>query len=222
MANENPEYGYPSPGPQEISAGDVMKKLYFMSDDAWENCRTNGNFDYVVVGSSFCALAFTQQMLKKNPKAKILILERGQYFLPEHFQNLPPAYSFVLCSTSETFHWKITEATHEGEYIKWQHGMNNFFGGRSLFWSGWCPEPTREEMVEWPEEVINAVHEYFPAAKQLLKVTPVNKISNEGSQSIFGQLQDVLVEKLQSCLSMDSITRVEHAPLAVQANNCRY
>jgi spermidine synthase len=49
--------------------------------------------------------------------------------------------------------------------------MNNFFGGRSSFWSGWCPEPAREEMVELPEEVINAVHEYFPAAKQLLKVT---------------------------------------------------
>jgi hypothetical protein len=41
-------------------------------------------------------------MLKNNPKAKILIIERGAYFHPEHFQNLPPAYSITMGGRSET------------------------------------------------------------------------------------------------------------------------
>jgi hypothetical protein len=68
--------------------------------------------------------------------------------------------------------------------------MNNFFGGRSSFWSAWCPKPTTEEMAEWPEEEITAVHEYFPDVEMLLNVVPSNKISsNEGKNVIFGELQ---------------------------------
>ncbi len=124
-----PKYGYPSPGPQRVPVDKIMTDLYFMSDREWNEDRTTGGFDYVVIGSSFCALGFTHQMLKNNPEAKILIIERGAYFHPEHFQNLPPAYSETVGGRSETFHWKLTKKTHEGEYIKWQHGINNFFGG---------------------------------------------------------------------------------------------
>jgi hypothetical protein len=42
----------------------------------------HGDFDYVVVGSGFTALAFIQKALELDPCAKILCLERGgKYFL---------------------------------------------------------------------------------------------------------------------------------------------
>ena len=220
------ENGYPNPGRQEISVHDIMTNLYFETDAQWEIDRTSGDFDYVIVGSSFCALGFTHQMLKNNPTVKILIIDRGDYFINEHLQNLPPAYSRTVRSESETFHWKITDETYNGEYIHYQHGMFNFFGGRSSFWTTWCPEPTDDEMVDWPQEVIEKVHEYFPAAKDLLHVVPANEISASGKDpenKIFGELQTALYEALKDIPSkMDTITRVLHAPLAVKADKYRY
>ena len=222
--HEQSEYGYPNPGPQHVSVDKVMTDLYFMSDREWNADRSTGAFDYVIIGSSFCALGFTKQMLDKKPDAKILIIERGMYFHPEHFQNLPPAYALTVGGKSETFHWDITDKTHEGEYIKWQHGMNNFFGGRSSFWSAWCPKPTKEEMSGWPQEVIDKVFEYFPAAKKLLNVIPSNKISlkERKSTAIFGALQEELYTLLKSAPSdIPAITRVDYAPLAVRADMYR-
>ena len=205
----------------------IMNDLYFMTDDQWEEDRISGDFDFVVIGSSFCALGFTHQMLLNNPKAKILIIERGSYFHPEHFQNLPPAYSKTVGGKSETFHWKITKETHDGDYIHYQHGMNNFFGGRSSFWSAWCPEPTDDEMADWPQEVIEKVHDYFPAAKELLNVIPANEISDSKLDSdpnkIFGLLQDAVYKALSDApKQIDAITRVLNAPLAVKADQYRY
>ena len=221
---EQSEYGFPTPGPQHVSVDKVMTDIYFISDREWNAERSTGAFDYVIIGSSFCALGFTHQMLQNNPKAKILIIERGMYFHPEHFQNLPPAYSLTVGGKSETFHWNITDKTNEGEYIKWQHGMNNFFGGRSSFWSAWCPEPTKEEMTDWPQEVIDKVHKYFPAAKKLLNVILSNEISSKERKgmAIFGDLQERLYHLLKNAHSeIEVITRVDYAPIAVRADMYR-
>ena len=215
--------GYPNPGPQFIPVEGIMNNLYFMTEKQWNDCRYTGDFDYIVIGSSFCGLSFTTRVLQRQPEAKILIIDRGVYFHPEHFQNLPPAYSRTVGGKSETFHWKITEETHNGEYIKYQHGMNNFFGGRSSFWSGWCPEPTADEMAEWPAEVIEKVHKYFPDAKSLLNVIPANEISPKNDESkIFGKLQHVVYNRLKNAPNeIPELTRVDNAPLAVRADMYR-
>ena len=197
-----------------------------MSDKEWEMNRRHGGFDFVIIGSSFCALAFANRALNNNPEAKILIIERGVYYHPEHFQNLPPAYVTTVGGTSETFPWSITKETHEGEYIKWQHGMNNFFGGRSAFWSSWCPEPTDEEMEDWPKEVMKVVHDYFPAAKKLLNVVPADEIFDNQQQKhtkpIFGKLQESVQNVLKDAPSkIEAVTRVIPAPLAVGASMYR-
>ena len=217
MATPTSVRGYPSPGPQRIPVENI---LGFMTEQEWNECRSLGTFDYVVIGSSFCCLSFTKIVREKQPEAKILIIERGEYFHPDHFQTLPTVYAPSV-RASETFHWKITKDTHNGEYLKFQHGMHNFFGGRSIFWSGWCPEPTEDEMEEWPVEVIEKVRNYFSQAKSLLNVIPANKISSE-NDAIFGKLQDIVYAKLQSAPSeIRGLTRVEHAPLAVRADMYR-
>lgn len=224
MAKASPQYGYPSPGPQNISADEIMNSLFFLTDEQWDTERRNADYDYVVIGSSFCAYAFVKQVLQNKPDAKIMMLERGVYYHPEHFQNLPPAFVTTVGGTSETFPWTITKKTHEGEYIKWQHGMNNFFGGRSSFWSAWCPEPTDDEMTDWPEETKAAVHKYFPAAKDLLNVIPADEIckSESGEDPIFGELQCDIQERLQDLPSkVPAVTRNMPAPLAVGAQMYR-
>ena len=134
-----------------------MNSHYFMNETEWQENRKRGDFDYVIIGSSFCALAFTTQVLENKPDAKILILERGTYLHADHFQNLPPALETTIYDPSETYHWRVTKKTSDGEYIKGLHGSYSFFGGRSTFCSGWCPVPTEAEMEGWPKEVIGEV-----------------------------------------------------------------
>ena len=207
--------------PQNISEDGLINSLPFMSDSEWEANRTKGNFDYVIIGSSFCATGFTCQLLKNNPNANILIIEGGDYVHPQYFQDLPPPDLGKMAKETERFPWKIA---HDGVYIKRVRGINSLFGGRSSLWKAWCPEPSDAEMTEWPDETIKKVHEYFPAAKKLLGVRPVNEIGkeeNEGNKP-FKKLQDMIFKKLESTPSdIEAITKVQHAPLAVVKKRCR-
>ncbi len=188
----------------------------FISDKELEESR---DFDYVVIGASFCALAFIRGVLKNNPLAKILIIERGDYIPPEYFETRTPLELGREEKENERIYWNVSPRTQDGEHITSLRGMNIFFGGRSCFWKAWCPKPTKEEMAEWPEEVIENVDKCFPAAKELLNVQPVNEIRE------FGQLQTTTYRALKSAVdSIEAISRVEHTPLAVSVSvdACRY
>jgi hypothetical protein len=63
--------------------------VFFLSETDWKTARETTQVDYIVIGSGFCSLAFAQRILDARPIANILIIERGPFFLPEHFQNLP-------------------------------------------------------------------------------------------------------------------------------------
>ncbi|ORU95107.1 MAG: hypothetical protein A6F71_10615 [Cycloclasticus sp. symbiont of Poecilosclerida sp. M] len=236
------EHGYPVPGYQQYTAAEVMKELHFpekdwetdrqfevtkelhFSEKDWETDRQSGTFDYVIIGSSFCALGFLSRALENNPRARILVVDRGEYFQPDHVQNLHHTYKSAGV-VSETFPWSVTDETHNGEHIKWNHGVNHFFGGRSSFWSGWSPEPTVEEMEGWPTEVKDNLKTYFPLAKKLLNIYPVDEISKfdcekvreEGDKApVSGPLQRVIHEQLETASSnVPSLYRVDHTPLAV-------
>ncbi|XP_065887911.1 uncharacterized protein [Dysidea avara] len=225
MDSSAPKYGYPVPGKQNTTPQEVMTQMFFVHDDKWERICQSGEFDYVIIGSSYCALGFITKVAENNPKAKLLVLEQGQYFHPTHFQNLPPAYIRTWRGASETFPWSISEKTHQGKYIKWQHGMNNFLGGRSLFWNGWTPEPTDEEMEHWPPEVIDTVHKYFGEVRELLNVVSADEIfvTSHPAKPVYGKLQKALQLALSKVSdNVDTITRMIPGPLAVKSKSHRY
>ncbi|HEX2209162.1 MAG TPA: GMC oxidoreductase [Longimicrobium sp.] len=222
----NFNYGFPTPGPQHPSGNQVMNHVFFLSKDAWKEVREVERFDFIVIGSGFCALAFVQRALRNDPSTRILIIERGPFFLPEHFQNLPLPFQQTLGGMSETFPWTLSARTIGGDgYIKWQHGMVPFFGGRSTLWSAWCPRPTREEMEGWPEAVIDTANQYFESAEALLNVVSANDIDRDAPvavrqpwRPVYGVLQHRLTERVQKHLrEVDSATRAIPAPLAVGA-----
>jgi len=221
----NFNYGFPTPGPQDPSGNQVMNHVFFLSQGAWKEVREKERFDYIVIGSSFCALGFVDRVLRNDPHARILVIERGPFFLPEHFQNLPLPFQQTLGGMSETFPWTLSSRTiGDGGYIKWQHGMVPFFGGRSTLWSAWCPRPTHEEMEGWPEKVIAAANEYFESAERLLNVVPASEIDRgraapqPGTRPVYGILQEKLTERMVEGLErIDSATRAIPAPLAVGA-----
>lgn len=73
-ANEN---GYPQPGVQSPTPHEATAYHYFVDETTWRNIIDHGEFDDVVVGSGFCALAYVTEALKLDPFRKILVLERG-------------------------------------------------------------------------------------------------------------------------------------------------
>ncbi|WP_322048833.1 GMC oxidoreductase [Paraburkholderia sp. J67] len=224
-------YGYPTPGPQNPTSGRVMDHVFFLSNEGWKAAREQNVYDYVIVGSGFCALGFAERMLKNQPKSRILILERGGFFLPEHFQNLPLPYKNTLGGLSETFPWTLSATTAQGEaggYIRWQHGMVPFFGGRSTLWSAWCPRPNQQEMEGWPAETVRAARENFETAEHLLRVQPADKIDQDRSAAernriadkrpVYGELQNRVQALLaQHATHVPGIYRSEAAPLASSA-----
>ncbi len=223
----NLNHGFPTPGPQTPTGQKVMDHVFFLSNEGWKKAREEGNFDFVVIGSGFCCLAFIERVLRKDPHCRILVIERGPFFLPEHFQNLPLPFVNTLGGMSETFPWTLsaTTANGQGGTIRWQHGMVPFFGGRSTLWSAWCPRPTVEEMDGWPDITIKVINQYFSEAEQLLHVQKADQIDADlddiaqkflcRQRPVYGALQ----QRIQTLLkehgtSIKGIYRTEAAPLA--------
>lgn len=222
--------GFPTPGPQTPSPQDVMNHVFFLSETEWKQAREEQKFDYIIIGSGFCSLAFADRILAKTPHANILIVERGPFFLPEHFQNLPLPYQSTLGGLSETFPWTLSARTanQPAGNISAQHGMVPFFGGRSIMWSAWCPRPTPEEMADWPQETIAAAEAHFASAESLLNVIPADQIDAHlspealarasSNRPVYSVMQKSLQKMLADNLSkVDSATRSMAAPLAAGA-----
>ncbi|KAA8636606.1 hypothetical protein SMACR_03855 [Sordaria macrospora] len=207
-------YGYPVPGVQSPTPTSVMALDYFASDQTWGNILAHGDFDYIVIGSGFTAYAFIQKALDLDPGAKILCLERGGFWLPSHFQNLPIPFKMVLGGPSETFPWTLSRKTFETKELRFLHGSCPFFGGRSTFWSSWSPRPSLDLMRDFPESMKEtASHEQFwTEAQELLNVTPASQIKD----GVFDTLQTAIDRILErSVHNIPTADYAESAPLAV-------
>ena len=207
-----------------------MDHVFFLSEEGWKRAREQERFDYVVIGSGPCALAFVERVLHHDPHARILIIEGGPYFLPEHFQNLPLPYRYTLGGMSETFPWTLSARTarQPAGRISWQHGIVPFFGGRSIMWSSWCPRPAAAEMDGWSPTVVAAAQRNFDDAERLLNVVPADQVDDNLDEStksivaeqrpVYGVMQRELQDMLHSKLNqIPTATRVIPAPIAVGA-----
>ena len=219
-ASENFQYGHPTPGPQSPTVQNVMDHVYFCSNSEWKQIREFKQFDYVVIGTGPCGLAFVERVLSQKPMSRILMLERGGYFLPEHFQNLPYAFAETIGGLSETYPWTLSRDTAKGKYIKFQHGMVPFFGGRSTLWSAWCPRPNEKEFFGWPETVIKSANDYFDKADALLNVVELGACDQPDGLHSFHPIYESLHCDLchtinQNLCKVQSLTRSMAAPLAI-------
>lgn len=142
----------------------------------------------------------------------------SDFWLPDHFQNLPLPFRYTLGSASETFPFSLSRKTFESP-LKFVHGSTPFFGGRSIFWSSWSPTPTPDLMRGWPNSLKdtagNPDSEFFKRARSLLRVTPANEIG-----APYAHLQSELHDRLKKLIpgpKIPTATDVIPAPMAVGA-----
>lgn len=97
------------------------------------------------------------------------------------------------------------------------HGSCPFFGGRSTFWSAWCPRPTTDLMRNFPDSMIETTkdEDFWKDCEDLLHVTSANDIKDP----VFGQkLQHTIQDRLDKAVKDKKIKTAdftEHARLAV-------
>ncbi|AKE51701.1 GMC oxidoreductase [Kangiella geojedonensis] len=206
--------GYPVPGPQGASADQIAGKAFFASKCDWKSI-VNQVYDYIVIGTGPTGVAFIDQIYKENPSAKILVLERGGFWLPVHYQMLPDAFAATTGSPPTTYPWSRTTemVTTAPEFF--QAGYIPVVGGRSTYWSAWSPSPTPDLMRDWPQSLVDTTlePEFWPRAKEFLHVTSMDKINDGVYANLQAQLDQNIAKNFKDFVP--SAENAYPAPIAV-------
>lgn len=208
------QFGYPVPGPQSCTPDSIAGGAFALSPSRW-SALVDSRQDFIVLGTGPTAVAFVDQVLKNNPNANILMLERGAFWLPVHYQNLPLAFQFDGGSAPTTYPWsRTTEMATRGPAF-FQAGYIPVVGGRSTYWSAWCPAPDPGLMRNWPQELVDVTLQdgFWERARDFLHVASMDTIDN----GVYGKLQQQLGVNLRENYR-HAVPSAEHAypaPIAV-------
>ncbi|AOE49482.1 GMC oxidoreductase [Kangiella sediminilitoris] len=206
--------GYPVPGAQGATADQIAGNAFFASECDWKQI-VNEKYDHIVIGTGPTGVAFVDQIYKDDPHAKILMLERGGFWLPVHYQMLPNAFAATSGSPPTTYPWSRTKEMFTTAPEFFQAGYIPAVGGRSTYWSAWSPSPTPDLMRDWPQEMIDVTlqDDFWTRAKEFLHVTSMDKI-NDG---VYGNLQAQLDSNIANNFRkfVPSAENAYPAPIAV-------
>lgn len=176
----------------------------------WDEAVSNPRFDVVVIGSGMYGSYCAQRLFHDPSQPRVLVLEAGRFLVPDHLQKLP---RLDLSNPDDP-----TQPARGGESPDgvWQRpyntssgagGLAYCVGGRSLYWGGWCPRLTGDDLARWPEELAA----YLPEAYRRFET-----IAGVEAETAF--LRGGLYERLTARLSAGSLRRLEPplpAPLAM-------
>jgi hypothetical protein len=118
-------------------------------------------FDAVVIGAGMFGGYCAEKLYRHGADAnlRLLVLDAGAFLFPTHIQNLPqrlggsiggPAYPRTREDGSGTQNviWGIPWISNEVF-----PGLAYCVGGRSLFWGGWSPRLTADDLARWPQDL---------------------------------------------------------------------
>src|ERR1043166_5479475 len=190
--------------------------------NSWDEIRDQidgtAPFDVVIIGAGMCGAYCAEKLYrhdwlyrpeKDKRRLRFLVIEEGPFLFPTHVQNPPkvPAsrgtYDLV---------WRTPWTGNEAFIGKKKddfRGQAFCVGGRSLFWAGWAPRLTREDLAKWPK----------PARDLLLNGGYARTEREVGADRntdyiVQADLYRVLFAGMQNA-RVKNVTGVDEAPLAV-------
>ena len=143
------------------------------------------DFDVIVIGGGTFGAVVAEHLLvtDRTRSRRILVLEAGQFVLPEHVQNMP----FMGGAPDLRVPWVNHPALNYS-------GLIFAVGGRSLTWGGWSPELLDVELVDWPTTTRDALRtKFFEEASHQIGVKETNDF-------IYGSLHTALRKQLHAGL----------------------
>src|SRR5262245_4440272 len=177
-------------------------------------------FDVVVIGAGMYGAYCAEKLYRAGASSalRILVLDAGAFLLPSHIQNLPQQLGGNVggpkslrtrddATGTQNVVWGTPWISNEAF-----PGLAYCIGGRSLFWGGWSPPLTTEDLANWPGDLntyLTSAAGYKHTATEIGTATTTDFITKT---ALFNALQS----GIQSVLPLDGITEVSEAPLAVE------
>jgi choline dehydrogenase-like flavoprotein len=189
----------------------------------WGEATQNGGqpFDALVIGSGMYG-AYCAEKIWRFGAAKglrVLVLEAGPFLISEHVQNIANIGLNVPASIEPATDPGVARELVWG--IAWRGnvafpGLAYCFGGKSLYWGGWSPRLTPEDLQRWPTATRQGLQGLYPLLERETGVDPTTDF-------ISGPLYDELVRafaaqtgNVAEIHTAGGTAGVFPAPLAVQ------
>jgi choline dehydrogenase-like flavoprotein len=187
-----------------------------MNSTAEESNRADArDFDIIVIGGGTFGSAIAQQLYANDCAGnhRILVLEGGPFFVPEHNQNMSAGIGHKGDKLDNGEARSISSLRAQGHPdgepfsevwgLPWHSpigfsGLSYSIGGRSVHWGGWSPRLLDEEMPtsasgtphRWPTDVVNDLkNQYFDEAAEQIGVDVTNDF-------IHGPLHEAMRQRL--------------------------
>ncbi len=177
-------------------------------------------FDAIVIGAGMFGGYCAEKLYRRGVSGalRILLLDAGAFLLQSHIQNLPqqlggkvggPNYPRTRDDASGTQNvvWGMPWISN----IPFP-GLAYNVGGRSLFWGGWSPPLTPDDLKSWPKDVVTYLNDpiagYAATAAEIGTAVTTDFITQTA-------LYNALLNKMHALLPLSNITEVREAPLAV-------
>jgi choline dehydrogenase-like flavoprotein len=214
------------------SAGQVeVQDTAFTSDalgrflcNTWEEATQNGGVppSAVVVGAGAYGAYCATKIYRHHPGARVLVLDAGSFLVSEHVQNLGRTGLGVPAAIPPNTDPGVARDVVWG--LPWRGnvdfpGLAYCAGGKSLFWGGWCPQLTPQDLQRWPIPVAAYLQSHYTDVESETGVVPATDF-------IFGDLYNAVFPRVISAAATTPNVEVsignngvEIAPLAVQGSS---
>lgn len=186
----------------------------------WAEATTNGGppFDVIVIGAGMYG-AYCAAKLFRLSQRRVLVIEAGPFLAPQHVQNLPNIGFNVPADIPPEQDPGVARDLVWG--IPWRGnvtfpGLAYCVGGKSLYWGGWCPRLTADDLQSWPAATAQYLTTNYSELEEETGVTPsTDFITGE----LYNDLTTAMTNAAAGVANIDQTmgtNGVQEAPLAVQ------
>jgi len=185
--------------------------------NTWDEATQNGGvaFDAVVIGAGMFG-AYCAEKIYRHSNLRVLVLDAGAVLVSEHVQNLARIGLNAGGTVTVESNAQDPGPRERVWGSPWRSktafpGLAYCLGGRSLYWGGWAPQLTNEDLAHWPDATVGYLKSIYG---QIEKETGVF----DKTDYISGPLARELMKRFAAAQPLvPTVDQIEEAPLAVQA-----
>ena len=193
------------------------------SSNGWREATENSGppFSVVVLGAGMYGAYCAAKLYREHPEKRVPVLDAGHYLVEQHVQNLGQV---GLDVASPILPSDDTGRPHDLVWgLPWRGnvafpGLAYCVGGKSLFWGGWCPRLTTDDLSAWPATTAQYLQDHYAEIEREIGVDPATDFI---SGDLCAHLRERLVAAAAVTPDIETTLGdhgVEVAPLAVQGN----